>query len=593
MQATSGAGVGRDLDEAVLAAVNPSINSAAAGLVQTISLSFACENLPNLDTFTRTDGMLVFHRKVGSQWQRIGMTEVIMDNLNPSWVTSFDVQYNFERRELYKVDVYDIDDTSRLTNFSGHDYAGSLEFSIHEVVTARDQTLVKNLVNTARAEGASGIIKITGEERNVGSQEEVQMKMRATFPAMGGYNFFLIHKQLAGNNKWKPIYKSEIKQSSHGYFEWDQVNILSSDLTGDDIEREIRIDFFISQKSGKHKHCGQTTMTLAQIKENMREYQITDKKMRALGNHMLTFTKLETTQRHTFLEYVFGGCEIGLNIAIDFTGSNGRPESTSSLHYHGDLQRNEYLKAIKSVGNILQYYDSDKQVPVLGYGAQINGGQHDTSHCFAVNGNIYDPECDGIDGVVEAYENAIKKLRLAGPTNFSPIIKLVNEMTESMQCSQNDQKYNILLIITDGQITDMQETIDEIVYGTELPLSIIIVGVGNANFDAMDVLDADEVPLYSHRYQKKMAADIVQFVPFRKFQNNPMMLAKETLEEVPGQVLDYFRRRGITPNPATEAQKRALQSKLSQQRSLGGANAEEQKTDFWAQKKEEFLQRMQ
>ena len=334
-------------------------------------------------------------------------------------------------------------------------------------------------------------------------------------------------------------------------------------------------------------------MTLAQIKENMREYQITDKKMRALGNHMLTFTKLETSQRHTFLEYVFGGCEIGLNIAIDFTGSNGRPESTSSLHYHGDLQRNEYLKAIKSVGNILQYYDSDKQVPVLGYGAQINGGQHDTSHCFAVNGNIYDPECDGIDGVVEAYENAIKKLRLAGPTNFSPIIKLVNEMTESMQCSQNDQKYNILLIITDGQITDMQETIDEIVYGTELPLSIIIVGVGNANFDAMDVLDADEVPLYSNRYQKKMAADIVQFVPFRKFQNNPMMLAKETLEEVPGQVLDYFRRRGITPNPATEAQKRALQSKLSQQRSLGGTNAEEQKTDFWAQKKEEFLQRMQ
>lgn len=95
-------------------------------------------------------------------------------------------------------------------------------------------------------------------------------------------------------------------------------------------------------------------------------------------------------------------------------------------------------------------------------------------------------------------------------------------------------------------------------YGTELPLSIIIVGVGSADFSAMDELDADEVPLYSKRYKKKMSADIVQFVPFREFQNNPMMLAKETLEEVPGQMLDYFRRRGITPNPATDAQKRAL-----------------------------------
>ena len=50
-----------------------------------------------------------------------------------------------------------------------------------------------------------------------------------------------------------------------------------------------------------------------------------------------------------------------------------------------------------------------------------------------------------------------------------------------------------------------------------MPLSIIIVGVGSADFSAMDELDADEVPLYSKRFKKKMAADIVQFVPFREF----------------------------------------------------------------------------
>jgi hypothetical protein len=35
------------------------------------------------------------------------------------------------------------------------------------------------------------------------------------------------------------------------------------------------------------------------------------------------------------------------------------------------------------------------------------------------------------------------------------------------------------------------------VRGSELPLSIIIVGVGHADFSKMDELDADEVPLYS------------------------------------------------------------------------------------------------
>lgn len=151
---------------------------------------------------------------------------------------------------------------------------------------------------------------------------------------------------------------------------------------------------------------------------------------------MLRLDQLEITQRPTFLEYIFGGCEIGLTVAIDFTGSNGDPSRPNSLHYKGDLERNEYLKAIKSVGNILQYYDTDKQIPVLGYGAVIRGVSNDTSHCFAVNGNIFDPEVDGIDGVVEAYTNAIKNVGLSGPTNFAPIMELVNEMTEDMGCTQ-------------------------------------------------------------------------------------------------------------------------------------------------------------
>jgi len=148
-----------------------------------------------------------------------------------------------------------VDDEKNLNNFAGHDKAGSCEFSVHEVVTCRDQTLARPLENTSRAAGASGTIKITGEERNASSQEEVQMKMRASFPSNGGMNFFLIHKQVAGN-VWKPIYKSEIQPARSGHYEWNVVNVLSADLAGDDIEREVRIDFYISQKSGKHKHCG-------------------------------------------------------------------------------------------------------------------------------------------------------------------------------------------------------------------------------------------------------------------------------------------------------------------------------------------------
>lgn len=55
----------------------------------------------------------------------------------------------------------------------------------------------------------------------------------------------------------------------------------------------------------------------------------------------------------------------------------------------------------------------------------------DTEHCFALNGDMFNPECDGLDGVVEAYKHAINTVPLSGPTNFAPIIELVNDMTES------------------------------------------------------------------------------------------------------------------------------------------------------------------
>ena len=121
------------------------------------------------------------------------------------------------------------------------------------------------------------------------------------------------------------------------------------------------------------------------------------------------------------------------------------------------------------------------------------------------------------------------------------------DYADSERVSQINQKYFILLLLTDGIINDMQKTIDEIVRGSSLPLSIIIVGVGSEDFSSMHQLDADEEPLYSKTYKKQMERDIVQFVPFRKFKSNPIQLAKETLAEVPGQLLKFMESKGITP----------------------------------------------
>jgi hypothetical protein len=47
---------------------------------------------------------------------------------------------------------------------------------------------------------------------------------------------------------------------------------------------------------------------------------------------------------------------------------------------------------------------------------------------------------------------------------------------------------------------DLQETIDEIVVASTLPISVIIVGIGNGNFSALQKLDADVEPLWSKKH---------------------------------------------------------------------------------------------
>jgi len=69
--------------------------------------------------------------------------------------------------------------------------------------------------------------------------------------------------------------------------------------------------------------------------------------------------------------------------------------------------------------------------------------------------------------------------------------------------------------LTDGQICDMSETKAALVDLSALPCSVIIVGVGNADFSSMNELDGDDGKLKDNK-GRPCVRDIVQFVEFKK-----------------------------------------------------------------------------
>jgi len=141
---------------------------------------------------------------------------------------------------------------------------------------------------------------------------------------------------------------------------------------------------------------------------------------------------------------------------------------------------------------------------------------------------------------------------ILGPTLFSNIIQQAAAIAASVQQSQAQQKYFVLCIITDGVINDMAPSIDAIVYASGLPLSVIIIGVGDADFSDMHKLDGDNMSLKSS-VGVRGARDIVQFCAMNEFRGMQgeayrTAVAHKVLEELPNQLVKYYKNVGIKPN---------------------------------------------
>ena len=299
-------------------------------------------------------------------------------------------------------------------------------------------------------------------------------------------------------------------------------------LCNGDYHRPLRFEFMDWDSDGSHDTMGFVETNLQTIIESV------GKPSGNMGvlykgktKGYMVVRKANIFQAPTLTQYVSGGMHMSLMVAVDYTGSNGSPLVPGTLHYLDPRGiPNQYQSAMGCIGSILQDYDTDKKFPIWGFGARINGT---VNHCFPIGDT---PEVQGVGGLLEAYRNVFAKgITMSGPTLFSQV--LANAQAHAIanaNATPNAQSYSVLLILTDGVINDMKQTIAQLVEASNTPLSVIIVGVGQADFSAMEMLDGDDGVLQSGF--KKATRDIVQFVPFSKFAASPSRLASETLAEV-------------------------------------------------------------
>uniref|UniRef100_A0A3Q3F992 Copine Va n=1 Tax=Kryptolebias marmoratus TaxID=37003 RepID=A0A3Q3F992_KRYMA len=484
---------------------------------------------------------------------QFGRTEVIDNTLNPDFVRKYILDYFFEEKQNLRFDVYDID--SKSPDLAKHDFLGQVFCTLGEIVGSPASRLEKPLVGIPGK--TCGTIILSAEElgncRDYASMQFCANKLdKKDF--FGKSDPFMVFYRSNEDGTFTICHKTEVVKNTLNPV-WEPFSIPVRALCNGDYERTIKIEVYDWDRDGSHDFIGEFTTSYKELCRGQSQLNVFE--VIVFFPPQVSLLSFNVESEHTFLDYIKGGslsaCWFA-SLTLTFPVSKGNPSQSTSLHYMNPYQMNAYAMALKAVGEIIQDYDSDKMFPALGFGAKLPPDWR-VSHEFPLNGNVENPYCNGIEGILEAYHQSLKTVQLYGPTNFAPIVNHVAKYAEAVQ---DGSQYFVLLIITDGVISDMAQTKEAIVNAAKLPMSIIIVGVGQAEFDAMVELDGDDVRISSRG--KLAERDIVQFVPFRDYMDRTgnhvlsmARLAKDVLAEIPEQLISYMKSRAIKPNPVPPA----------------------------------------
>eukprot|EP00960_Hanusia_phi_P062209 765091-Hanusia_phi.AAC.1 len=482
---------------------------------------------------------------------RLSKTTSTPSMLGGRFSKKIEIDFLFETVQHVRFTLYDVDSPNK--SLDQQDFLGFHETTLGKIVGSKGSCLMEPL---ASSKGASdkryGTIKVLAEEVQ-GTNDALRFTLSGTKLAtkdwLGKGDKYIRIKRKRKDGGLDVVYETEVIKNSKDPA-WRAIELPLQKINLGQMDMPIVFELWDWNAMSSHDFMGQVVCTVQDLVKGTGPASFPFKKPK--GNvqdtkdrGLLNITHVQLVHQPTFFEYVAGGCRINILVAVDFTASNEDPRKPDSLHYMNPSGLNQYQLAIASVGEILEKYNSSKQFGCYGFGAKLPDGR--VSHCFALNGKADRPEVHGVQGILDAYAACLQTVTLYGPTNFADIITMANDKCKKTR--PGSQEYYVLLIITDGEITDMDNTIEKIIDSCSSPLSIVIVGVGNADFGKMEELDGDDHVLRSSVSGRQVTRDIVQFVAFRECNKDGAELASRVLAEIPMQLTTYMISNNIQPCP--------------------------------------------
>jgi len=269
-------------------------------------------------------------RNLQQNWREIGRTETIDNNENPVWKKRFQFDYLFEEHQPLQFLIYDSDSDSK--DLSKHDFIGTVELAMSEIASAPGGKLVKT-IKLAKPSKRVAQLVIHGEEVS-GSNDEVKMELSCEKLDKKDWfgksdPFVEIHRGRPDGSSvaWTKVYTTPVIKKTLDP-RWPSVTLRFAELCNGDQNRPLKFSVFDWNKNSASELIGECQTTLADLLRNKEKRSLAlvneavkKKKGKSYVNSgTLVFNQLELIKNYSFLNYIQGGMNISLMVAIDFTG---------------------------------------------------------------------------------------------------------------------------------------------------------------------------------------------------------------------------------------------------------------------------------
>uniref|UniRef100_A0A0K0DHG2 VWFA domain-containing protein n=1 Tax=Angiostrongylus cantonensis TaxID=6313 RepID=A0A0K0DHG2_ANGCA len=509
---------------------------------------------------TRVNCSLYHNDNESENWGHLGTTSpAVVFSRNVDFEERIPFKYVFEKTQLIKIDIFRLHDGA--TASSSDDLIGSCIFKVDELIGSFGLHIRRSLyksvtiaqaLSTGRTNMSSLLNLILAQMPEKEQPIIVQLHGRSLDRKDLLWDetavFFRVFRLEKGkdDDELVLLYESEaIKNHSHP--QWAQFRIGAQDAA-DNRNRLLEIWVMYRDVDGTEGYIGKFLTTYAKMKygpgpdnvyaviNEIKQHQ----KKNYENSGRMELVKFTDVSFFSFLDYIVSGTQLHYEVAVDF----------SYAFNENDQQRFdvELQMAIRAIGGILRDYTPNRLFPAFGMGAKIPPTFHET-HEFHLNFNV-DPTCRGLDGIIDAYRKAqalVTPHWFCFGGFFFNLQPQTSKVTMSHRSGFRGLHYHVLVIFTRGTPTDIKELSAALASASSAPLSVVIVGIGSADFSQLMKLSSrrrEGTRAYAFNHLQTMLNETG--VPLAEIRSR---IAQKALCAIPQQMTDFMHAASIAAKP--------------------------------------------